>query len=150
MDLSNLKPAKGSIKSPKRVGRGEGSGMAGTSTRGHKGANSRSGNKKKHHFEGGQMPLQRRVPKRGFKNPNGFSYVTLNLDQIRAITEKHGISSIDEDFLTGNRILRADDKLKVLGRGELSGKVEVHAHAFSKTAKEAIEAAGGTIKVIGE
>jgi len=150
MDLSNLKPAKGSVKSKKRIGRGQGSGFGGTSTRGHKGANSRSGNKKKHHFEGGQMPLQRRVPKRGFKNPNGFEFTTLNLDQIQMITEKYGVTTIDSDFLTSNRMLHPQGKLKLLGRGELKTKVEVHAHAFSKTAKEAIETAGGTINVIGE
>jgi large subunit ribosomal protein L15 len=149
MDLSNLQPAEGSVKSPKRIGRGQGSGHGGTSTRGHKGANARSGNKKKHHFEGGQMPLQRRVPKRGFKNPNAMEYTTLNLDQIQAMADKYGMTTLDLDVLTANGVLGLNDKLKVLGRGELKSKVDIHAHAYSKTAKAAIEAIGGTANVIG-
>jgi large subunit ribosomal protein L15 len=149
MDLSNLQPAKGSVKKSKRIGRGQGSGHGGTSTRGHKGANSRSGNKKKHHFEGGQMPLQRRVPKRGFTNPNSVEFTTLNLDQIQTMTEKYGMTNFDMDILLANGVIGKNDKLKVLGRGELKVKVDLHAHAFSKTAKEAIEAIGGTANLIG-
>lgn len=148
MDLSNLKPAKGSIKTRKRVGRGQGSGTGGTSTRGHKGANSRSGNKKKHHFEGGQMPLQRRVPKRGFKNLNRVDYVELNLKQIQELSDKFSITKLDTDMLFANRILKAGQKLKVLGNGQLTAKVEVSAHAYSKAAKAAIEAIGGIANVI--
>ncbi|HAE13720.1 MAG: 50S ribosomal protein L15 [Chitinophagales bacterium] len=149
MDLSNLKPAKGSVRKNKRIGRGQGSGHGGTSTRGHKGANSRSGNKKKHHFEGGQMPLQRRVPKRGFKNPNTVEYTTLNLDQIQEMADKYGMTGFDQEILMANGVIGRNDKLKVLGRGELKAKVDIHAHAFSKTAKAAIEALGGTANVIG-
>ena len=149
MDLSNLQPAKGSVRPRKRVGRGQGSGTGGTSTRGHKGANSRSGNKKKHHFEGCQMPLQRRVPKRGFNNPNGFEYATLNLDQIEEMVEKFVMDTLDLEVLTANKVVRKTEKLKILGRGELKSKVTIHAHACSKTAKDAIEAAGGTINLIG-
>lgn len=148
MDLSNLKPAKGSIKTRKRVGRGQGSGTGGTSTRGHKGANSRSGNKKKHHFEGGQMPLQRRVPKRGFKNLNRVDYVELNLKQIQELSDKFSITTLDTDMLFANRIIKAGQRLKVLGNGQLTTKVEVSAHAYSKAAKAAIEAIGGTANVI--
>ncbi|MBK6732411.1 MAG: 50S ribosomal protein L15 [Bacteroidetes bacterium] len=148
MDLSNLKPAKGSIKTRKRVGRGQGSGTGGTSTRGHKGANSRSGNKKKHHFEGGQMPLQRRVPKRGFKNLNRVDYVELNLKQIQELSDKFSITKLDTEMLFANRIIKAGQRLKVLGNGQLTTKVEVSAHAYSKAAKAAIEAIGGTANVI--
>lgn len=148
MDLSNLKPAKGSVKARKRVGRGQGSGTGGTSTRGHKGANSRSGNKKKHHFEGGQMPLQRRLPKRGFKNFNRQEYVELNLKKIQEMADKYNISNLDLDILYANRILKAGEKLKVLGNGQLKIKVDVSAHAYSKAAKAAIEAMGGNANVI--
>lgn len=148
MDLSNLKPAKGSIKKDRRIGRGYGSGSGETSGKGHKGAQSRSGYSRKRGFEGGQMPLQRRTPKRGFKNFNTFEYVVLNLDQIQAMVEKYDLKVLDYEVLRANRILGADDVLKVLGRGELKTKVTVSAHAFSKTAKEAIEAQGGTANVI--
>jgi large subunit ribosomal protein L15 len=148
MDLSNLKPAKGSVKKSKRIGRGQGSGHGGTSTRGHKGAGSRSGNKTKRGFEGGQMPLQRRIPKRGFKNPFRVTYKTLNLDQIQSLADKFSIQSFDLAMLEANRILKAGEKLKVLGRGELHTKVEVWAHAFSEAAKTAIEAKGGTANVL--
>lgn len=148
MDLSNLKPAKGSVKNRKRIGRGQGSGTGGTSTRGHKGANSRSGNKKKHHFEGGQMPLQRRLPKRGFKNLNRVDFRELNLKQIQELADKFGIAKLDMEMLYANRIIKAGQKLKVLGNGKLTTKVEVAAHAYSKAAKAAIEAIGGTANVI--
>ncbi|MFN3939463.1 MAG: 50S ribosomal protein L15 [Chitinophagales bacterium] len=148
MDLSNLKPAKGSIKARKRVGRGQGSGTGGTSTRGHKGANSRSGNKKKHHFEGGQMPLQRRLPKRGFKNFNRTEFVELNLKKIQEMIDKYNLVNFDLEVLYANRIIKPGEKLKVLGNGQLKTKVDVSAHAYSNAAKAAIEAMGGAANVI--
>lgn len=149
MDLSNLKPAAGSIKKRHRIGRGQGSGWGETSKRGFKGAGSRSGNTSKIGFEGGQMPLQRRTPKRGFNNKNfEVKYVTLNLDQIQEMVEKYEITKFDQDLLRANRIIKSDQKLKLLGRGELKSKVEIWAHACSETAKKGIEAQGGTINVI--
>ena len=143
MDLSSLKPAKGSVKKNKRLGRGPGSGTGGTAGRGHKGAKSRSGYKKKSGFEGGQMPLQRRVPKFGFNSPNRVSYNVLNLDQVQAIADSRGKSSLTiEDFISAGRIGKKE-RLKILGNGELTSAVEVEAHAFSKSATEAIEKAGG-------
>ena len=138
MNLSNLKPAEGSTKTRKRIGRGTGSGLGGTSTRGHKGAKSRSGYSKKIGFEGGQMPLQRRVPKFGFKNINRVEYKAINLDTIQKLAE--AISDfIEAGFISSNQLV------KVLGNGTLTNKLEVEAHAFSKTATAAIEAAGGTV-----
>jgi large subunit ribosomal protein L15 len=145
MNLSNLKPAEGSTKNRKRIGRGTGSGRGGTSTRGHKGAGSRSGNKTKIGFEGGQMPLQRRVPKVGFKNPNRVEYVGVNLDVIQALTEKYTLASVDFATLKEHGLVSKNDLVKILGRGELKAKLEVKAHAFTATAQKAIEAAGGTI-----
>ncbi|MDB4902848.1 MAG: ribosomal protein [Mucilaginibacter sp.] len=145
MNLSNLKPAKGSTKNRKRIGRGTGSGRGGTSTRGHKGAGSRSGTSAKVGFEGGQMPLQRRVPKVGFKNPNRVEYVGVNLDVLQALTEKYTLSSVDFDTLKEHGLASRNDLIKILGRGELKAKLEVKAHAFTATAQKAIEAAGGTI-----
>ena len=145
MNLSNLKPAEGSTKNRKRIGRGTGSGRGGTSTRGHKGAGSRSGNKSKVGFEGGQMPLQRRVPKVGFKNPNRVEYTGINLDVLQALTEKYTLSSIDFATLKEHGLVSKNDLVKILGRGELTVKLEVKAHAFTATAQKAIEAAGGTI-----
>lgn len=143
MDLSTLQPAKGSTKKNKRLGRGVGSGTGKTAGRGHKGAKSRSGYKKKMGFEGGQMPLQRRVPKFGFTNPNRVSYSVLNLDQVQTIAEKKGGGSLTiEDFISAGRIGKKD-LLKILGNGELSSAIEVEAHAFSASAVEAIEKAGG-------
>ena len=145
MNLSNLKPAEGSTKTRKRIGRGTGSGLGGTSTRGHKGAKSRSGYSKKVGFEGGQMPLQRRVPKFGFKNINRVEYKAINLDTIQTLADaknltKVGISDfIEAGFISSNQLV------KVLGNGALTNKLEVEAHAFSKTATAAIEAAGGTV-----
>ena len=145
MNLSNLKPAEGSTKTRKRIGRGAGSGLGGTSTRGHKGAKSRSGYSKKVGFEGGQMPLQRRVPKFGFKNINRVEYKAVNLDTIQTLADaknltKVGISDfIEAGFISSNQLV------KVLGNGALTNKLEVEAHAFSKTATAAIEAAGGTV-----
>ena len=145
MNLSNLKPAEGSTKTRKRIGRGAGSGLGGTSTRGHKGAKSRSGYSKKVGFEGGQMPLQRRVPKFGFKNINRVEYKAINLDTIQTLADaknltKVGISDfIEAGFISSNKLV------KVLGNGALTNKLEVEANAFSKSAAAAIEAAGGTV-----
>lgn len=145
MNLSNLKPAVGSIKSRKRIGRGTGSGRGGTSTRGHKGAQSRSGHSTKIGFEGGQMPLQRRVPKVGFKNPNRVEYVGINLDVLQGLVEKYNLSAVDFDALKSHGLVSKNDVVKILGRGELTAKIEVKAHAFSATAQKAIEAAGGSV-----
>ncbi len=144
MDLSNLKPAKGSTHSRKRVGRGEGSGHGGTSTRGHKGAQSRSGYSRKIGFEGGQMPLQRRVPKFGFTNPNRVEYKGINLDTIQALVDAKKVKATItlEDFVN-NGLVSKKELVKILGRGELTAKVSVTAHAFSKSAIAAIEAQGG-------
>ena len=145
MNLSNLKPAEGSTKTRKRIGRGAGSGLGGTSTRGHKGAKSRSGYSKKVGLEGGQMPLQRRVPKFGFKNINRVEYKAINLDTIQTLADaknltKVGISDfIEAGFISSNQLV------KVLGNGALTNKLEVEANAFSKSAAAAIEAAGGTV-----
>jgi len=145
MNLSNLKPAEGSVKSRKRIGRGTGSGRGGTSTRGHKGAGSRSGYSTKIGFEGGQMPLQRRVPKFGFKSINRVEYVGVNLDVLQGLIEKHNLSVIDFDTLKEHGLVSKKDLVKILGRGELKSKVEVKAHAFSASAQKAIEAAGGSV-----
>ena len=148
MNLSNISPAKGSIKKRKRVGRGEGSGHGGTSTRGHKGAKSRSGYSSKIGFEGGQMPLQRRVPKFGFNSPNRVEYKGVNLDTLQALIEKLGKEVIvPQDFIE-NGLACKHDLIKILGRGELKAKVEVSAHKFSKSAQAAIEAAGGSVQTI--
>lgn len=144
MKLENLKPAEGSIKNRKRVGRGTGSGRGGTSTRGHKGAGSRSGTSTKVGFEGGQMPLQRRVPKFGFKNINRVEYVGVNLDVLQSLAEKFNLQSIDLEVLKTHGLMSKSDKVKILGRGELKAKLEVKAHAYTATAKAAIEALGGT------
>jgi len=145
MDLSNLKPAEGSVKNKgKRVGRGQGSGKGGTATRGHKGAKSRSGYSKKLGFEGGQMPLQRRVPKFGFTNINRKEYQGVNLDILQALVDDKKIKgTIDFDTLVSLRLARKNEMVKILGRGELKAKLKVSAHKFTATAKAAIEAAGG-------
>ena len=145
MDLSNLKPAKGSVKRRKRIGRGQGSGKGGTSTRGHKGAKSRSGYSKKIGFEGGQMPLQRRVPKYGFKNINRKEYKAINLITLQILAEKNNVEIIDIEVLRKAGLIAKNDLVKVLGKGTLERKLEVHAHAFSKSAVEAIEARKGTV-----
>jgi len=145
MNLSNLKPAKGSVKDSKRIGRGTGSGKGGTSTRGHKGAGSRSGTTTKVGFEGGQMPLQRRLPKVGFKNPNRVEYVGINLDVLQSLADSYSVAAIDFDTLKEHGLVSRNDLVKVLGRGELKAKLEVKAHAFSASAQKAIEAAGGSI-----
>lgn len=149
MDLSKLTPAAGSVKNAKkRIGRGQGSGKGGTSTKGHKGAQSRSGYSAKRGFEGGQMPLQRRVPKFGFKNINRVEFRGINLDVIQALVEENKISTIDINFLISKGLAHKNDKVKILGRGELKSKVEISVHAFSATAKSAIEAQGGTAVAI--
>ncbi len=145
MDLSNLKPAEGSTKSDKRIGRGQGSGRGGTSTRGHKGAKSRSGYSKKIGFEGGQMPLQRRVPKFGFKNINRKEYRPINLDVLQTLAEKKGVTVIDVNLLIEEGYITKNELVKILGNGALTSKLEVTAHAFSKSAVTAIEALKGTI-----
>lgn len=143
MKLHTLKPAEGSTKTNKRLGRGQGSGGS-TAGRGHKGAKSRSGYSKKFGFEGGQMPLQRRVPKFGFKNNDKIYYKAVNLDLLEKIAEKNKGAELSFDLLVSNGIIGKNDKIKVLGRGELKSKVNVQAHAFSETAIKAIEKAGGT------
>lgn len=148
MNLSNLKPAKGSVKTKKRLGRGEGSGTGGTASRGHKGQKSRSGYSAKRGFEGGQMPLQRRVPKFGFKNFNRVEYRGINLDVLQGLVDNKGIKAIDHAVLIENGLASKNDLVKILGRGELNAAIEVKAHAFSKTAKEAIEAKKGSAVVI--
>jgi len=148
MDLSNLKPAKGSVKNKKRIGRGQGSGRGGTSTRGHKGAQSRSGFKRKSGFEGGQMPLFRRVPKFGFKNINRKEYQGVNLDTLQKLADDKNVSVIDQTVLIENGLASKNDLIKILGRGELKAKLEVSAHAFTKSAKAAIEAQGGQANII--
>lgn len=143
LNLSNLKPAVGATKNEKRIGRGEGSTRGGTSTRGHKGAKSRSGYKRKSGFEGGQMPLQRRVPKFGFTNINRVEYKAINLDVLTSLLEKNDVSTMDASYFVAAGLASKNAKIKVLGRGEIAKAVEVHAHAFSKSAVEAIEKAGG-------
>ncbi|MDB5120564.1 MAG: ribosomal protein [Sphingobacteriales bacterium] len=145
MNLSNLKPAEGSTKNRKRIGRGTGSGRGGTSTRGHKGAGSRSGYKSKVGFEGGQMPLQRRVPKVGFTPINKVEYVGINLDALQSLAEKFNLTSIDFDTLREHGLASKKDLVKILARGEVKLKIEVKAHAFSAAAQKAIETLGGTI-----
>lgn len=147
MDLSNLQPAEGSVKNQgKRVGRGQGSGKGGTATRGHKGAKSRSGYSKKLGFEGGQMPLQRRVPKFGFKNINRKEYQGINLDTIQQLVDNKKIKdTLDFDTIVSLRLARHNEMVKILGRGELKAKLKVSAHKFTATAKQAIEAAGGEV-----
>ena len=147
MDLSNLKPAKGSVKNKTRKGRGQGSGKGGTSTRGHKGAQSRSGAKRKIGFEGGQMPLQRIVPKFGFTNPNRVEYTPVNLSTLQKLAER-GISVITPEVLVENGVVHRKELVKILAKGELTAKLEVKANAFSAKAQQAIEAAGGTCEKI--
>lgn len=145
MKVHTLKPAAGSTKSRKRIARGEGSGMGGTATRGHKGAQSRSGYSQKGGFEGGQMPLQRRVPKFGFKNKFRVAYKGVNLDTLQLLSEKLQQDKIDIELLIRNGVVGKNDLVKILGRGELTSKLNVTAHAFSATATEAIEKSGGSI-----
>ncbi|HPT21196.1 MAG TPA: 50S ribosomal protein L15 [Bacteroidales bacterium] len=144
MDLSNLKPAKGSVKKNKRLGRGQGSGKGGTSTRGHNGAKSRSGYSKKIGFEGGQMPIQRRLPKYGFKNVNRVEFKGINIGTLQTLAEANNLEKIDIETLVIAGFVSKNDLVKILGKGTLERKLEVHAHAFSKSAIEAIEAKKGT------
>ena len=145
MELHNLKPAKGSVKKGKRIGRGEGSKRGGTATRGHKGQKSRSGYSKKIGFEGGQQPLQRRVPKFGFTNPNRVEYQGVNLDRLQELVDNKKIKTkVDKQTLVDNGLAKKKDLVKILGRGELKAKLDITAHAFSSTAKAAIEKAGGS------
>ena len=148
MKLHNLKPAAGSTHSRRRIGRGPGSGLGGTSTRGHKGAKSRSGYKKKVGFEGGQMPLQRRLPKAGFKNINHKEYFAVNLSTLQSLAEQKELTKIGVAELKAAGLTNGKELVKILGNGELKANLEVEAHAFSKTAEEAIKAAGGTITII--
>lgn len=144
MELHNLKPAEGSVHKDKRIGRGQGSGHGGTSTRGHKGAKSRSGYSKKVGFEGGQMPIQRRLPKFGFKNLNRIEFKGINIGTLQTLAEKRNITMIDVDILVDAGLARKKDRVKILGNGTLSSKLEVKAHAFSGSAIKAIEAQEGT------
>jgi len=144
MDLSNLKPAKGSVKKNKRLGRGEGSGTGGTASRGHKGQKSRSGYSKKVGFEGGQMPIQRRLPKYGFTNINRKEFKAINISTLQTLAEKLNLEKLDILSMLNAGLISKNDKVKILGNGKLERKLEVHAHAFSKSAIEAIEANSGT------
>ncbi len=148
MDLSNLKPAQGSTHSEKRIGRGQGSGHGGTSTRGHKGAKSRSGYSRKRGFEGGQMPLQRVVPKFGFKNVNRVEYKAINLAVLQGLAESKNLTTVDIQVLVDAGLASKGDRIKILGNGELKLKLNVKAHAFSNTAKEAIEKLEGTTEIM--
>lgn len=149
MELHNLKPAKGSIKREgKRLGRGEGSGKGGTSTKGHKGQQSRAGYSKKIGFEGGQMPMQRRLPKFGFKNINRVEFIALNIQKLQEIAEKKSLSVITIQTLIDNGIANKNDKIKILAKGELKAKIEIEAHACSKKAKEIIENLQGNITIV--
>ena len=148
MKLNNLKPAAGSTHSRRRIGRGPGSGLGGTSTRGHKGAKSRSGYKRKVGFEGGQMPLQRRVPKFGFKNSNHKEYLAVNLSTLQSLAETRNLTKIGIAELKQAGLTNGKELVKILGNGELKAKIEVEANAFSKTAEEALKAVGGTATII--
>lgn len=148
MNLNDLKPAKGSVKTNFRRGRGQGSGGGGTATRGHKGAQSRSGYSSKRGFEGGQMPLQRRIPKRGFKNPNRIEFRTINLAELQYLAEKNSITEFNFETYRTLKLIKASDKIKVLANGELKSSLKVSAHAFSDKAKEAIEKNSGTTTII--
>ncbi|NOY37559.1 MAG: 50S ribosomal protein L15 [Chlorobi bacterium] len=145
MDLSNLKPARGSVKNRTRIARGQGSGKGGTSTRGHKGQKSRSGYSKKIGFEGGQMPLQRRIPKHGFKNINRKEYKAINLSTLQALAEKRNLGKIDPETLIKAGLISKNALVKILGNGKLTKKLDVTAHAFSQAAAKAIESVKGTV-----
>ncbi|MDB9881705.1 50S ribosomal protein L15 [Bacteroidia bacterium] len=148
MKLHSLKPAEGSVKKGKRIARGQGSGRGGTSTKGHKGAQSRTGYSRSVGFEGGQMPLQRRVPKFGFKNPTRVEYVGINLDRLQDFVDKTKATEVSTASLIAANVIKKTQVVKILGRGELSSKVDVKVNAFTKTAKEAIEKAGGSAETI--
>ena len=148
MKLHNLQPAAGSTHSSRRIGRGPGSGLGGTSTRGHKGAKARSGYKRKIGFEGGQMPLQRRVPKSGFKNFNRVEYKAINLNILQALADSKGLAKVTVSDLIEAGFVSKKHLVKILGNGQLTAKLEVEANAFSKTAEEAIKAAGGSVTIL--
>jgi large subunit ribosomal protein L15 len=148
MELNNLRPAQGSVKTRKRIGRGTGSGHGGTSTRGHKGDKARSGSKEKRHFEGGQTPMQRRLPKRGFQNVNRVEFIPLNLSALEALTQKTGLTTFDVPALVAAGVAKASEQIKVLGNGKLVTKVDITVHAISASAKTAIEALGGTVQTV--
>jgi large subunit ribosomal protein L15 len=148
MNLHNLRPAKGAVHKEKRLGRGEGSGHGGTSTKGNKGGQSRAGYKRKRAHEGGQMPIQRRVPKRGFKNPDRIEYKVFNLGQIDQLVVKYGITEFSLENLYTNGLINQTDRVKVLGNGELKSKVTFKVNAVSEKAKGAIESAGGTVEIV--
>ncbi|MBP5759017.1 MAG: 50S ribosomal protein L15 [Bacteroidales bacterium] len=148
MDLSNLKPAEGSTRTKKRLGRGQGSGWGGTSTRGHKGAKSRSGYSHKIGFEGGQMPLVRRVPKFGFNNRNRVEYRVINISDLEQLATSLNVTDITIDVIRESGLASKNDRIKILGNGELTKKLNVTAHAFSKSAKEAIEKLSGTVNTL--
>ena len=147
MQLNKLKPAKGATKSDKRIGGGQGSGRGGTSTRGHKGAKSRSGYSRKVGFEGGQQPIQRRLPKFGFKSPNRVEYKSVNIGLLQELASSKGISEFNQEVFVQNGLASKNELVKVLGSGELNDKINVTAHGFSASAKEAIEAKGGTATI---
>ncbi len=148
MELNNLRPAAGSVKTRKRVARGQGSGRGGTSTRGHKGAKSRSGYSRKLNFEGGQMPLQMRLPKRGFKNPNRVVFVPMNVGQLEAISKKHGVKELSTAKLYELGYIKKTDKVKVLGNGELNSALTLTVNAISNKGKELVEAKGGSVTLL--
>jgi len=148
MQLHNLKPAEGSVHKQKRLGRGEASGKGGTSTKGNKGGQSRAGYKSKMAHEGGQMPIQRRLPKRGFKNNKRIEYKVFNLGQIDALIDTYGISEFSTENLYANGLIGKTDKVKILGNGELTGKLPFKVNAISESAKSAIEAAGGSVEIL--
>ena len=148
MELHNLKPAKGAVHKEKRIGRGQGSGKGGTAGKGHNGAKARTGHNEKRGFEGGQTPLQRRVPKRGFKNPNRIEYTAVNLDRLQEIVEKYQMTDITLEALHANGIIGKNDRIKILGRGELTSNINVAAHAVSIAAKQAIEEKGGSVNLV--
>lgn len=147
MELGNLRPAEGSVKTRKRIGRGTGSGRGGTSTRGHKGDKARSGFKAKRAHEGGQTPMQRRLPKRGFKNINRVEYVPLNLAALEVLVKKSGISNFTLESLVGLGVAKATQRIKILGTGKLTAKVDIAAHAVSQSARTAIESLGGSVTI---
>lgn len=148
MDLSKLKPAEGATKKEKRIGRGQGSGRGGTSTKGHKGQKADTGYNRRRGFEGGQTPLVRRLPKFGFTNPTRVEYKGINLDALQALVDKKGLKAVDPQVMRENGLIAKNDKVKILGRGELKGAIEVKADAFSASAKAAIEAKGGKAETV--
>lgn len=148
MELHNIKPAKGAVKASKRIARGQGSGRGGTSTKGHKGAKSRAGHNEKRHFEGGQMPMQRRLPKRGFTNIHRVEYVPLNLARLEQLAIKYNLTIINLEILADHSVIKRSDRVKVLAQGNLSRPLEVHVHAISAKAQSQIEAQGGSVHLL--